>query len=157
MSRTPASRRGLASTIPPGNAKAVAISGSLAYVVDGSETFSPFNNALHLIDISNPLSPTEVSSYTNSSIFSIQDVETRGSWVYLTEAFGGLRLIDVSNPLSPTEVDLFYLGSLAAHIKVVDPLIYVTSNEVGMYILRHDYTFPPGGGIFYFPIIRKSS
>jgi uncharacterized secreted protein with C-terminal beta-propeller domain len=71
----------------------VAVAGNYAYVngIDG----------LSIIDVSNPVSPTQVSLSIIPDGLS-RDVFVVGEYVYVSEGNIALRVYDVSNPISPT-------------------------------------------------------
>jgi hypothetical protein len=77
----------------------VVVVGDYAYLAAG-------NDGLRVIDVSDPVSPTEVISYSTSDY--AYDVATAGDYVYLAADQGGLHVVDVSSPFSPTQVALYH-------------------------------------------------
>ena len=74
----------------------MAVSGSYAYVADGS--------GLRVIDVSTPTSPIEVGFVDTPG--DAEGVAVSGSYAYVSDTLpsSGLRVIDVSTPASPIEV-----------------------------------------------------
>jgi hypothetical protein len=84
----------LVSTWPtPGDSiSSVAVAGQYAYVGAGRD-------GLHIIDVSDPFTPTVTGVYTVSD--SIYDLTVMGDLVYLAADAAGLHIVDVSDPISP--------------------------------------------------------
>lgn len=106
----------------------VDISGNYAYIADNGA------NAVRVIDVSNPASPTQVSTYSMSSAY---DVQVVGNYAYAVGWGSGLRVVNISNPASPslvgsaagTFVDVFVSGSYAYVLtNAASMLIYNISN-----------------------------
>jgi hypothetical protein len=73
----------------------VAGSGTYAYIADGT-------GGLRIINVSNPVSPTETGFYT--STWSAQELVVRGNYAYIAAGSAGLRVLSISDPAHPTEV-----------------------------------------------------
>jgi hypothetical protein len=101
----------------PGVPNLVAVSGTFAYVVDSSP-------ALHVFDISFPLSPIKRGSITLPS--SPTDLAISGTVAYVASYFG-LQVIDVSNSAAPV-----ILGSLPTY-KALSVGVSATSVCLGNY------------------------
>jgi len=71
-------------------ANAVAVSGSHAFVADGS-------GGLAVVDVSNPQAPKVCTSVPT---YDAQDVAVAGSYAYVADDAAGLKLIDISTPCS---------------------------------------------------------
>ena len=102
---------------------------------------------LRVVDVTDPVSPTELSAYAASG--DLHDVVVHGNYAYLVENTG-LRVVDVSNPQRPVEVGSYRPGTygvsdldlngnvayLAAHdqgLRVVDLSDPRRLHEVGVY------------------------
>lgn len=75
-----------------GSAQNAAVDGSIAYVAD--------DQALRIVDVSNPASPVELGSIPSLA----WSVEIVGHFAYVTGGGGGLQIIDVTNPETPTKI-----------------------------------------------------
>ena len=82
----------------PAIVRDVYVVGDYAYVADWS-------GGLRVIDVSNPVSPTEVGLYDTPG--SAYGVTVAGNHAYIADSGSGLRVVDVSNPISPTEVGFY--------------------------------------------------
>ena len=69
-----------------GGVPTVAVSGTLAYIGEGSE--------LTVLDVSNPAAPTRIGGLTTRE--RVQDIELAGSRLYLTDDHDGLLIVDVA-------------------------------------------------------------
>ena len=76
----------------------VAISGSYAYVADGSY--------VRIVDISDVSNPTEVGSYAVAD--TAQGVFVSGNYLYVGDQNAGLLILDVTDKTNPTFVDSLY-------------------------------------------------
>ncbi|TAK33847.1 MAG: hypothetical protein EPO21_11525 [Chloroflexota bacterium] len=88
-------------TNTPGLAAGITVVGSYAYLADGA-------SGLRIIDISDPLNPSQAGHYvTPGGQGGGQAVKVVGSLAYVADGPGGLQIIDVSNPSAPTWVGSF--------------------------------------------------
>jgi len=78
-----------------GQAHAVAVAGSYAYVADG------YNSRLCVVDVSDPYHP--VRNGCCAVVGNAVDVVVRGSYAYVA-AGNGVYIVDVTNPINPTIV-----------------------------------------------------
>jgi hypothetical protein len=115
-------------------ARAVEVVGGLAYIA----AYSGF----HIIDVSNPMSPTFTGIYTTTAAsINIQaggelgpiarDVQVIDNLAYV--AYEGLRILDISNPADPVLRGKY--DTLALGVQVVDDLAYVAAGTNGLQIL----------------------
>jgi len=89
----------------PGNTPgAVAAEGSLVFAANWNGKAD--TQQLHIIDISEPSTPTLITSYDTPRGSTTYDIAVSGSDVLLAAA-GGLRIIDVSKPRTPTLLSTF--------------------------------------------------
>jgi hypothetical protein len=79
---------------PYGQAGAVAVSGTFAYLGSGT--------VLLVVDVSNAAAPQVVAEVVLPGL--ISDVAISGNYAYVATNYDGLRVIDVSTPASPIEV-----------------------------------------------------
>ncbi|NOZ79187.1 MAG: hypothetical protein GXP48_08440, partial [Acidobacteria bacterium] len=97
-----------------------------AYVADASF-------GLRIIDITDPISPTEVGAYDTPGF--PRDVVISGTYAYLVAQFAGLRVIDVSDPHSPTEVGSYpSLGSVEG-VAIAGNYAYVAAGSSGLQVI----------------------
>jgi hypothetical protein len=69
--------------------------------VDGDYAYTGIgHDGLHIIDVTDPFSPTLTGVYTVAD--SIYDVALMQGFAYLAADAAGLLIVDVSNPVSPT-------------------------------------------------------
>jgi hypothetical protein len=87
--------------------------GNLAYVAD---------TKLNILSISNPISPTLLSSYSTAN--PITDVRVVGNRAYLI-ADTTMVILDVSDPAHPRQLGSYAVGGSAGRIDVVGGLAYV--------------------------------
>jgi hypothetical protein len=100
----------------PGDAYDVAVSGSYAYVADGS-------SGLEIIDVSNPSSPSFAGHWKTPS--SANGVAVSGSYAYVADYIGSLEIIDVSNPKNPSPVGSCNTLGYAVDVAVSGNYAYV--------------------------------
>ncbi|MDI6809896.1 MAG: FlgD immunoglobulin-like domain containing protein, partial [Candidatus Eisenbacteria bacterium] len=111
-----------------GSASGVAVSANYAYVGDRGYGF-------HVIDISNPASPTIVGS-VHTPASDGWNVALSGNYAYVADGGPGLRVVDISNPASPTIVGSAYTGSNGAwDVAVSGNYAYVASGFSGLHVV----------------------
>jgi hypothetical protein len=71
--------------------------GNLAYLASG--------NRVPIINVSNPISPSQVGYYPNSGI--ARGIFVAGNYAYVADNATGLKVINVSNPAAPTLANSF--------------------------------------------------
>ncbi len=106
-----------------GATEAVFISGTLAYVGNGSE--------LTIMDITDPTDPTEIGAIWWKE--GVSDITVRGSYAYVAVA-NGLRIVDISNPVSPTLVGSYIIASPVFSLALHDAQVYL-GTRTGMQIV----------------------
>lgn len=119
------------SDYPPGSTfmivSNVSISGTYAYI----STFVPGYNRLLILDISNPITPTQVGILDYPSELhqnQIEGISVAGNFAYLSNGPGGLRIVDVSNPASPQEIGYYEIIGWTANTVVHGNYAFVTGN-----------------------------
>jgi hypothetical protein len=102
--------------------------GTIAYIADGM-------NGLQIIDISNPNSPTLLSTF-NLEYHITYDIALSkdGTKAYIANDFAGLKIIDISNPRRPT---LYYTYNTGGYVMRV----ILSKDETKAYILEKNYGF----------------
>ena len=105
----------------PDYAEGIMVSGNYAYVADG-------DSGLQIINISNPESPTFVSSYNTPG--HATDVYISGNYAYVADGYSGLQIINISNPASPILTGSFTQGR-AMGVFVSGNYAYVTIGGSG--------------------------
>lgn len=94
----------------------IALSGRYAYVAD--------TNALHIVDVSNPSSPTQVG-YCHLPWGLGTAVALAGDYAYVANESGGLRIVRVADPSRPTETARFFVMEYAEGVAWKDNYLYV--------------------------------
>ncbi|MBN1887776.1 MAG: carboxypeptidase regulatory-like domain-containing protein [Thermoflexales bacterium] len=112
---SPLSPTEIGSYYTSGYVENVILSGTYAYVTDGS--------ALHIVDVSDPARPTETGFYVVEDYVWINDIAVSGSYAYIADNYG-LQILDVSNPTTPTQV---------SEIRPVDASFYQGGGLLGDY------------------------
>jgi len=108
----------------PGWAGSVAVNENTAYVAER-------DNGLHLIDITNPTTPAELSFY--STPVDAEDIVVAGNVAFVTYN-NALHLIDVTNPASPAGLGAYATAGQPNSIEVVGNIAYVANGLGGLRI-----------------------
>jgi hypothetical protein len=80
---------------------------------------------LHVVDVSDPTRPTQVS--VNATPHYASDVAVAGSYAYVADGRCGLRVFDVRDPSEPAEIGRYSTPGLATGIAVHGARAYVTA------------------------------
>jgi hypothetical protein len=98
-------------------------------VADGS-------SGLHVLDVSNPASPTLTFSYDTPGV--ANDASVSGTVAYVADgASGGLQLINVGTPAAPTLLGSYDTpGDARGGLVVSGTVAYVTDNSAGLQVLN---------------------
>ncbi len=111
---------------PYGTARAVAVSGSLAFVGSGT--------TLLVLDVSAPSSPQLLGSVTLPEL--VDGIAAAGSHAYVANGTSGLRVIDVSNPAAPVEVGVSDVTEEGAmDVAVAGSHAYVAYGSLGLRVI----------------------
>jgi hypothetical protein len=110
----------------PGYAYGVYVSGSLAYVADGS-------SGLRVIDVSSPENPFEVGFYDTPDW--ALGVYVSGNYAYVADDDYGLRVIDVSSPENPREVGFYDTPGYAFGVYISGSYAYVADDDYGLRVI----------------------
>ena len=111
----------------PGNARAVAISGTVAYVADGA-------SGLMILNVTNPASPTLLGSYNTPG--SAWSVAVSGTRAYVADGATGLVILNVTNPASPTLLGSYNTPGDARAVALSGTVAYVADGASGLEILN---------------------
>lgn len=116
-------------TFPSVDTGDVAVNGNYAYVV-GESYFS--GGYLRVLDVSDPLHPSQVGSLSNCSCKSITIV---GNYAYIVG--GGMTIVSIADPTNPTIVGTFNLGLYgpSVGIGISEPYAYVTQANTGLHVI----------------------
>jgi hypothetical protein len=110
-----------------GPTKAVAVSGSYAYVGVGPR--------LVILNVSDPSAPRMVGQ-TEPLPGAVWDVAVSGGYAYVAdEWYGGLRIIAVSDPAHPYEVGAYDTPGWAVGVAVSGGYAYVADGDDGLRII----------------------
>ena len=77
--------------------------GDTAYIAYGY-----YEGGLRVVDVHNPLAPTEVGFYATGG--KAYDVAVAGGYAYVASGDDGLRIVNVGSPAPPQEVGSFDTG-----------------------------------------------
>jgi len=92
-----------------GVANGIAIKGHTAYIAYGSGTILQGQGktvGLWVVDITNPLSPKQITSYPTAS--NAMNVAVVGNYAFVGTENDGLRIIDISDSTQPKEVGAYF-------------------------------------------------
>jgi hypothetical protein len=110
---------------PYGTARAVAVSGSLAFVGSGTTVL--------VLDVSAPSAPQLLGSVTLPDL--VEGIAAAGSHAYVADGMSGLRVIDVSNPSTPVEVGSVDTPDYAHGAAVAGNYAYVADGSSGLRVI----------------------
>ncbi|AEX85418.1 LVIVD repeat protein [Marinitoga piezophila KA3] len=93
----------------------------------GDYVYVAANDGLHIVDISNINSPTEIGSYEISGAL---NVYVDGNYAYVAAGSGGVYKIDISDPANPSEVAN---ASMEAYdVSYKDGYVYIAAGTNGV-------------------------
>ncbi len=102
----------------PGDAQAVQVVGTTAYVVDGTE-------GLQILDVSHPANVVRLGGYNPGNAVGVQVV---GTTAYLADWDAGLQILDVSNPAHVVRLGGYGASGWARAVQVVGTTAYVVGD-----------------------------
>jgi hypothetical protein len=105
------------------DAKAVAVSGSLAYV--------GFDSHLLVLDISNATFPEKVAGPVVMT-HPIQDIEAQGGYLYIALDDGGLQIVSISTPTNPVKLGFTTEITPVSNVVVSGDYAYVAGGDLGI-------------------------
>jgi hypothetical protein len=109
-----------------GTAYGVTVSGKYAYVAD-------FTPGLHIIDISNPASPSLAGTYDTSS--GAVGVTVSGKYAYVADAAGGLVVVNVFSPSALSLVGAYVTSGAAEEVAISGKYAYVGIGNDGLQVI----------------------
>ncbi len=115
-----------------GAALGITVHGDYAYVADGTDVAWWQSGGLRILDVSNPLAPTEVGALVNDHLTYARDVKVANGYAYVLSS--GLTVVDVRNPLELSEV--FFLELPAADITLSDHYAFVAAGSGGVFVIN---------------------
>ncbi len=107
-----------------GPTQAVAVQGNYAYVGVGLR--------LVVLDVSNPITPSEVGSTTPFPYF-VEDIAVSGTLAYVAAGGAGLRVVDVTTPTAPVEVGAWGSPGYAVGVAVAGNTVYLADGPYGLW------------------------
>jgi hypothetical protein len=121
--------------------RGLAISGSYAYVADGTA-------GLLVVNIADPAHPQLVGTYSNAWSVAVA-VAISGQQVFLADEAYGLRILDVSDPTKPRQLGQVATGSRPTAVAVSGTNAYVTDSGSGLEVFSiSDPVTPQRSGYF---------
>ena len=104
-----------------GNLNTIEIRGDYAYTGASSN--------MQVFNISDPENPVWVSLY-DTNIESINDIETRGNYMYVTDGLymqaSNLKIFDLSDPENPSLSSILSLGAIVNRLSLSGDYAYIT-------------------------------
>jgi type II secretory pathway pseudopilin PulG len=117
------------------------VSGNYVYLATADS-----DKELIVVDVSNPASPVEASSFDIPGASQANDVSVEGSYAYVvTQSVADgpeLRIFDVSNPLSPILSGGFEAGSHVYGVKAHNQRVYLATSRVDKELIVVDVSSP---------------
>ena len=93
------------------------------------------NFGTQVVDISNPLNPTEVVNFDAPS----QDIYADSSYLYIAASNQGFRIYDNSDPRNPAPISSIYTRQYAEGLDVVGHYAYIADYDAGLIPRTHLY------------------
>lgn len=116
LSRPSALTRGPAASFPPGaQARAVAVEGKYAYLIE--------RTGLRVLDVSRPEEPILISQKDTQG--SLRNVAVNGKTLFVADTQAGLHIFDVSDPNQPRRLSTLATQSPASDVTVAAEYAYV--------------------------------
>jgi len=109
-----------------GPTQAVAVQGDYAYVGIGLR--------LVVLDVTNPVTPTEIGSTVPFPHF-VEDIAVSGTRAYVAAGGAGLHVVDVSDPANPTELGAWDSPGYAEGVAVADDTVYLADGPYGLRVV----------------------
>ncbi|HNS51843.1 MAG TPA: right-handed parallel beta-helix repeat-containing protein [Anaerolineae bacterium] len=106
-----------------GPASAVTVQGNHAYVGVGLR--------LVALDVTNPITPTEIGATAPFPYF-VEDVVVSGTWAYVAAGGAGLRVVDISDPANPTEIGAWDSPGYAEGVAASGDIVYLADGPYGL-------------------------
>jgi hypothetical protein len=113
------------------------VTGGYAYVTGGDS-----GDRLWVVDVSDPASPTAVSTYT-LPVFLAGEVRvadhpvTSARLAYINTAWNGLWVVDVSDPAHPAAAGPFAAWGPGGGVYAAGDSVYLANGDEGLFLLAH--------------------
>ena len=109
-----------------GRTEDVAVQGDYAYVAVGLR--------LVVLDVSEPITPTEIGSTMPFPQF-VEGVAVSGTLACVADGTAGLRIVDVSDPSTPVEVGAYDTPGYSEGVAVASQYAYVADGHYGLRVV----------------------
>jgi hypothetical protein len=109
-----------------GPTQAVAVQGDYAYVGIGLR--------LVVLDVSQPITPTEIGSTTPFSDF-VESLVVSGTLAYVATGGGGLRMVDISDPAHPLHLGGWDSPGFAEGVAISRSTVYLADGPYGLRVV----------------------
>ncbi|MEA3377523.1 MAG: hypothetical protein U9R72_15150 [Chloroflexota bacterium] len=126
-----------------GRTEDVAVQDGYAYVAVGPR--------LVVLDVSRPITPTEVGSTTPFPQF-VEGIAVSGTLAYAADGVAGLRIVDVSDPRNPIEVGAYDTPGYAEGVTVAGQYAYVADGHYGLRIVDVSEPADPAEVAYAYPL-----
>jgi hypothetical protein len=123
----------------------VALVDNYAYAI---ASYGYYSSALRILDVTNPMSPTQVSEY--QGYFS--DITIEDQRAYLVSSYAGLEIFDVSNPVALTRLGSYTPPGDPRKVAVSGGNAYLITSDSGLRILNVADPKMPIETSFYTPV-----
>lgn len=144
----------LANFKPSDTTETILIDGNRAFMTDAQ------NQNLLIYDISNPLNPSLISTFNNSTRYT--DIALAGPLLYLAAGSDGMVVVDVSDPQNPVQIGAVDTPGYSVGIKLQSEIAYIADASGIHAIDIHDPkapviigTFPTDGECFAIEISNQ--
>ncbi|MGC9334315.1 MAG: Ig-like domain-containing protein, partial [Anaerolineae bacterium] len=109
-----------------GPTQAMAVQGNYAYVGVGLR--------LVVLDVTDPVTPTEVGATVPFPYF-VEDVVVSGTLAYVAAGGAGLRVVDVSDPAHPVELGTWDSPGYAEGVAAAGNSVYLADGPYGLWVV----------------------
>ena len=127
---------------PRSSYSGVAVKGNYAFVIE-------YHYGIHVIDISNPEKPVEVSRIIGAfNEYNYNDIKIYGKYAFISERYQGFDIIDISNPLNisvvahATALPGYEEGIFVASLPYGN-YTFLSTNTMGLGFINIDNVFIP--------------
>ncbi len=103
-------------------------------VIDGKHVFCAMHHGLMILDITDPSSPVEVSSYNLFAGIG-QSIAVSGKYAYMGLRGGGMLILDISDVTSPQPVSEFPVVNWVSALCVVGTNVFVSDAFQGLRVV----------------------
>lgn len=103
--------------------------GNYAYLTGGGY------GDMYVIDVSDPVSPTQVGFYNQPGYLLFNAIAVTGSYIFLVDEFTGLNVVDVSTPAMPTWVAGYKRAEDGYGIDIAGNYAYLVTGSDGLRVL----------------------